>query len=601
MTETTPSQLLRACDLPQAWRSHNAWRILDTGFNGLRFLHCAQAWQQDSRRARTLHYVALSAQAPDPQAWLATADPAAGQLASDLARQCVGLVPGFHRIVLHEGRLLLTLCIGETRAMLQEQQFEADSVFLDLTTGASWDRWQVKALARCCRRGSRLGATEVLPAELQAHLSQQGFEPGADHASFNPHWPARASRQPLRTVATVPTRCVVVGAGLAGASVAAALANRGWQVEVFDSAPAPAAGASGLPVGLVVPHVSADDSPRSRLSRAGVRLMLQQLRASLQPGQDWQASGVLELRLDGKLGLPQDWSPAAEQWSRSVPPDAAAHWQAGLPPELPRLWHAQAAWVKPARLVQAWLARPGVRFHGDSHVSRLRRVADQWQLLDAQGGLLGSAPILILANACEALRLLQALDPAMAALQRSLTRLPALHGMRGVLTWGLQPTDAASGPAPALPPCPVNGLGSLIPSVPTPDGLAWYAGATYEAQEQASLRGADHHRLNRDKLERLLPAAGRVLAPCFDAAQVQAWGNLRCVSADRLPLAGPLEESDQPSLWLSSAMGSRGLSFAVLCAELLAARLGAEPWPVESSLARHLHALRRTTPPVENA
>jgi tRNA 5-methylaminomethyl-2-thiouridine biosynthesis bifunctional protein len=39
-------------------------------------------------------------------------------------------------------------------------------------------------------------------------------------------------------------------------------------------------------------------------------------------------------------------------------------------------------------------------------------------------------------------------------------------------------------------------------------------------------------------------------------------------------------------------MGSRGLSFSVLCAELLAARLGAEPLPVEASLARVLHALR---------
>ena len=39
-------------------------------------------------------------------------------------------------------------------------------------------------------------------------------------------------------------------------------------------------------------------------------------------------------------------------------------------------------------------------------------------------------------------------------------------------------------------------------------------------------------------------------------------------------------------------MGSRGLSFAMLCAELLAARLGAEPWPVEASLARALHARR---------
>jgi tRNA 5-methylaminomethyl-2-thiouridine biosynthesis bifunctional protein len=54
-------------------------------------------------------------------------------------------------------------------------------------------------------------------------------------------------------------------------------------------------------------------------------------------------------------------------------------------------------------------------------------------------------------------------------------------------------------------------------------------------------------------------------------------------------------EDDGPSLWLSTAMGSRGLTFAMLCAELLAAQLGAEPWPVEVRLARFLNALRQST------
>jgi len=110
------------------------------------------------------------------------------------------------------------------------------------------------------------------------------------------------------------------------------------------------------------------------------------------------------------------------------------------------------------------------------------------------------------------------------------------------------------------------------------------------------MSGADHHRVNIDKLRTLLPAAARALAPAFAAGSVQAWGNTRCVSADRLPLVGPVDAGDTPSLWLNTGLGSRGLSFTVLCAELLAARLGAEPWPVENSLARHLHALRQAPP-----
>jgi tRNA 5-methylaminomethyl-2-thiouridine biosynthesis bifunctional protein len=41
-----------------------------------------------------------------------------------------------------------------------------------------------------------------------------------------------------------------------------------------------------------------------------------------------------------------------------------------------------------------------------------------------------------------------------------------------------------------------------------------------------------------------------------------------------------------PGLWLSTAMGSRGLSHAALCGELIAAQLGAEPLPLDIGLHR---------------
>jgi tRNA 5-methylaminomethyl-2-thiouridine biosynthesis bifunctional protein len=76
------------------------------------------------------------------------------------------------------------------------------------------------------------------------------------------------------------------------------------------------------------------------------------------------------------------------------------------------------------------------------------------------------------------------------------------------------------------------------------------------------------------------------------AIELQAWRGSRCVSADRLPLLGPLNGDADQSLWLCAAMGSRGLSLAVLCAEMLAARWGAEPLPVDAALARTLDADR---------
>lgn len=579
--------------LPPAWAGQDAWRILDTRFDqGLRFLATWQAWRLDAQRPRLLHYVALSGQPLAAAELLRAAAPfpELQPLAQELGTQCWGLLPGFHRLTLAQGQVLLTLCVGETPALLREQQFAADTIVLDPAPDEpAWDRWYCKALAHCCRRGTALVATQLTPA-LQEGLAQCGFELAGQHGQFNPRWELKTTRTPQRPRAAPPGRCAVIGAGLAGASVAAALARRGWQVDVLDSAPAPAAGASGLPVGLVVPHVSADDSPRSRLSRAGVRLMLQQARQLLVQGQDWDLSGVLEHRVDGTPGLPRDWPAAGCDWSRLVGSRSADEaWAQGMKPGVPSLWHAQAAWIKPAQLVQAWLAQPGVRFYGLTHVASLRRENDEWLLLDDAGKTLARAGHVVLANACNLPQLLTGLQSSMPTLRPRVIQLPALHGMRGLLSWGLrQAADAA-----ALPPFPVNGLGSLIPSIPTGQGLAWYAGATYEAVAQSALPGAAHHQINHDKLSILLPAAAQALAPAFASGRVQAWGNTRCVSADRLPLVGALDEGDAPSLWLSAAMGSRGLSFSVLCAELLAARLGAEPWPVEASLARFLHALRR--------
>lgn len=70
------------------------------------------------------------------------------------------------------------------------------------------------------------------------------------------------------------------------------------------------------------------------------------------------------------------------------------------------------------------------------------------------------------------------------------------------------------------------------------------------------------------------------------AAQLHAWAGVRCATPTRLPSVGPVANAD--GLWVCTGMGSRGLTFAALCAELLAAQLHGEPWPVEQRLARAL-------------
>lgn len=573
MVEAGPARGSQEYDLLPAWSAASAWRILDTRFGlGLRFLHSWQAWKNDPFRPQMLHYVALTGAPPaiDELLSAAAAFPELQALVSELVPQWCELLPGFHRLTLNGGQVLLTLCVGDMMAMLRAQQFVADSVYLDPdpvpgAAGEPWTVWTLKALARCCRRGTDLISTAD-SSVWRADLTQCGFDlvvgpTGTQTAplrgQFNPRWAIKSSRAPSSPQAVAVGSCVVVGAGLAGASVAAALARRGWQVRVLDQGEAPAAGASGLPVGLVVPHVSTDDCALSRLSRAGMRLMLQQARSLLRQGQDWDATGTQERQVDGAPGMPP-------------------------------IWHAQAAWLKPAQMVRAWLAQPGVTFQGGAQVAALRPSGDEWELLDAQSHCLARASRVVLANAHGVLTLLDGLQAARPALRLHQDDLPLMHGVRGQLSWAMHPGI----PDAAFPAFPVNGAGSVIPVVPVEGGTAWFIGSSYQPSSLPASPDEKNHAANLGRLHQLLPELAHVLAPQFASGRINAWKGTRCVTADRLPMVGPLYQADNPTLWICAGMGSRGLSFSVLCAELLAARWGAEPLPLDAGLARSLNARR---------
>jgi tRNA 5-methylaminomethyl-2-thiouridine biosynthesis bifunctional protein len=361
---------------------------------------------------------------------------------------------------------------------------------------------------------------------------------------------------------------------------------------VYDSQPSPAGGAAGLPVGLVVPHHSADDSARSRMSRAGTRLMLQHAEERLNLGADWQPGGVLELSIED-TGLAEV---EAEVLSHAAPQRAPTGWASHRAlGSAQGLWHPYAAWIKPARLVQCWLDNPAIHFYGSATVHSLQRVEQQWLLHCAQGSELGRADLVVFANAygcVELVRRLAASVPAVVDwIPDALEKLQSLQAMQGTLSLGpcLAPLDGSTAVFPGFP---VNGHGSFVSGVPTAQGLQWYAGSTFQTNAILHADLVREHGINLKKLQALLPAVAEQLAPQFTNQQVQAWQGTRCISHDRLPLVGPLDDTPKSTLWLCAAMGARGLSFSALCAELLAAWLGDEPLPIESALAKGLGTRR---------
>jgi tRNA 5-methylaminomethyl-2-thiouridine biosynthesis bifunctional protein len=573
---------LGGCGLPEAWAGRPQWRILETGFGlGLNFLTTWQAWRAVANRPRLLHFVSVEAHPVGPEDLLraATAYPELASLAKELVAQWHGLLPGFHRLAFDEGRVLLTLCIGDVQAMLRAQRFEADSIFLDgfspQQNPAMWSPDTLKAVSRFARQGTGL-ATWTYARPVRDVLSQNGFQlerreglpPKRDCLAgvFAPAWTVRR-RGPAPKHIEKPGRCAVIGAGLAGAAVAASLARRGWQVTVLDAADRPAAGASGLPVGVMAPHVSPDDALLSRLTRAGIRATWIELERLLEQGRDWCASGVLERRPESDTRVPPGWSDSGP--NESWPASTAQLAQTGLPADTPALWHARAGWVRPSRLIEAWLGEPGVEFCGNATVARVSHSAAVWQLFGDDGRLLAEADRVVVAAGYQS--------------GRFAPQLP-LQPVRGQVAWGCMTGELA------LPATPLNGDGHLIAHVPEDEGaLLWLAGATFD-RDSADLAPNDADAAaNRERLKRLHPIAAAALAGSFVRGEVNAWVGVRCASGDRRPLVGPLNED---GLWACTALGSRGLSFAALCAELLAAEWHGEPLPLPANLAKALGTQR---------
>ncbi len=537
------------------------------------FLRQWQAWRANPQRTRLLHVVAICSGTFQNT----STDDSLKPLADELEAQLWGLLPGFHRLVFETGEVLLTLCIGEPSKVLRQQQFEADAIDLNHAAIADADALHAaKAVARLCRTGTRLGSSNVQEA-MQAALRQCGFvtQAGPDELQsiYNPAWVEKVPQPVVQ-----PGRCVVVGSGLAGAAVASSLARRGWAVTVLDTAFQPASGASGLPAGLLVEHTSPDDNPLSRLSRCGVRITLQQARAALKHGTDWGHTGVLHRAPgDAAPNLPSTWAQSlsgiASDWC--YPASARTLKAADLAADSQAVWHAQAGWVKPAALVRAWLDVAGVSWQGNASAAKITATDQGWQVLDTNDQVLAQADLVVVCAGYTS----QALAASAGVAP------PDLQAIRGQVTFGLDP------PTHSLPPFAVNGHGGFIPAITTPDGPMWLMGAGYERDVLTPDVKVQDHADNLTRLQTLLPHAAAALAAQFSPQQAQGWAGIRCATHNRLPLVSSLGQPDtKPGLWVCTGMGSRGLSFAALCGELLAARLHGEPLPVDNQLAKAMGA-----------
>ena len=538
---------LKGNQLPNRWRGRETFVILETGFGlGINFLTTWQAWRRDPQRCRRLHFVSVEKHPFSLQdlRTLHARYPQVREEAAELHSVWPILVPGGHRLVFEGGAVVLTLFFAEIK-VIRDLRLAADAIYLDgfspVKNPEMWSPQTLRAISRLAAPGATV-ATWSVASSVRAALEETGFEVekrpgfGFKREMLCARLVRKGNEIPLVKTKTA----TVIGAGLAGAAVCERLCARGWDVTLIERHAEPAQEASGNHAGTFHPIVTPDDSVFARLTRAGFLFSVSQWARYSEIR--WDRCGALQLARDEKeaasqrssisaLGLPPEYAQLATR------AEATAH--AGVPVAAGGLWFPEAGWIQPASLANALLDACGTRLHRvfGKGVSSLRE-------------MLSEPETIVLATADDSLHRI-----AHARLRR----------VRGQISY--LPEESFEAPHVVV----LRG-GMVLPPV---NGLC-VVGASFDIDDDDPAPRASSHEGNMERLGRILPG--------FSGSDPESWEGrvaFRTVARDRLPLAGRIEGNVYGLL----ALGSRGLIWSSLAAELLASALEGEPLPLEGKLA----------------
>ncbi|QTN25199.1 FAD-dependent 5-carboxymethylaminomethyl-2-thiouridine(34) oxidoreductase MnmC [Rhizobacter sp. AJA081-3] len=576
--------------LPGRWAGRDDFVIAETGFGlGNNFLATWAAWRADPQRCARLDFLSVELHPPtrdELAAW--PREIALAPLAAELAAQWPALTHNLHRLSFDEGRVRLHLAFGDVARWVPEWVAGVEAFFLDGFAPARnpqmWDRRLFKAIARLAVPGATAttwSAARSVREGLQAagftvsKAPGQGGKRDITVARFEPA-PSRRGAPPGRPHArSTDSRAIVVGGGLAGCASAWALAEQGWRTTVIDRRDEPALEGSGNPAGLFHGVVMRHDGTHARWLRAAALAFEPIAREAVSGGVAGAVDGLLRLEPQAasvqamqdvieQLGLPAQYVQALAAVQASQ--------RAGLALTHPAWFYPGGGWISPRDLAAWYLRRAGPlsAWRGRVEVAQVRRVGDEWQVLDAQGEVIDSAPALVLASAGDTLRLL------------------------GAPAWPIDPVRGQISIAPfgriILPKLPLAGAGYVLPALA---GAAIFGATAQPGDLDAAVRMEDH-RLNLERLAQLTGCPDEL-----DAASLSGRVGWRWTAGDRLPVIGAVPDADlpavgsadqprfiarQPGLFVFTALGSRGIGVSALGARLLAAWVSGAPSPVEASL-----------------
>ena len=554
----TRAVFLNGCRLPEAWAGRTVFTVGELGFGtGLNILALVDLWCQTRPSPRAaLHVFSVEGfpMRQDEAARALAAWPELDDLAQTLLAQWPDGRRGWRRIEWPEYGVVLDLAISDVHDALDQWGGAADAWFLDGFAPARnpqmWSDEVLALLAVHSAPGAR-AATFTVAGAVRRGLADAGFQVERVPGFGRKKQRLEAVFPGLRAPDTPVPSVAIVGAGIAGASLARAFRRIGADAVVVEAESA-GAGASGNPAALVTPRLDAGLGTVAALyaqafARAAALYQADAPDAVI-------ATGALQLETG-----PRDPArfAAIAAWDRFAAAPLDAHGSAARLAEASApgsLNLADALVVAPAEILKIWLADTPVR---RATVASVERSGWGWRLLDAEGALIAEADIVCIAGGATTQRLLPNL---------------MLRPVRGQVSLSGLPFTGA--------PAAWGGY-----AIPTPGGRTLFGATHGRDDEDVDTRPEDDVR-NLASLAEGRPA----LATRVSEELLSARASVRAATRDHLPVAGEVETG----LLVLSGLGGRGFTLAPLLAEAVAALALGRPSPLPCALKASIRPGRLT-------
>ena len=615
--------------LPARWHDHDDQQpfvIGEIGFgSGLTACLTLETWRQHRPANRQLHYLAVeqSPLLPQDMRRALAPWPSLNPTLTRLLDHWPDPLPGCHRRCFPDWGVTVDFWWGDASEILSDLASHGrqwvDAWYLDgfsPSTGTGpWCTEVYAGMAALSKPQATL-ATFSVAREVRAGLSEAGFavekRPGfagkrdtlRGALSRSAPTPAVMTPWDLNPAPQFYRHALVIGAGLAGAHTAHALASRGIAVTVLEANTC-AGGGSGNLQGITYTRLSHRHNPLSDFSVSAFSFATDHYRrlhraGALRDNLDVGWGGYIQLHdTDETLEHLASVLALAPDFARVLSADEISD-TIGVRPRCGGIHYLRGGWLDPRAVCQGLLAHPLITLREHCGPVQLRQLPhDVWQASNTAGDVLSEAPLVVVATAHAALT-----EPGFEWLPLTVIRGQTTH----------LPTSAILSQLP-IPLCDQGYL------PPARQGVHCIGASVGPGDAHIDER-ATEHRHNIAMLQQALP--GLDLTRADDDWQGHV--ALRCNSNDYLPVAGmlpALERFNQrydrirhdrkqvidspapvrPGLAVLTSLGSRGLSAAPLAAEILVDQLLGTVPPVPRYLQRAIaparfaeRALKRGTP-----